>query len=98
MLFIVSFEIDKLQEPFVTVLPDSITVSVDNTVRTCVAAIYDEVGKLITLKSCEVVGDGGTVTIPCQMERLTGNRMLKVFFLDAEKSPCREAATLKATK
>lgn len=91
-------EIDKLQEPFVTVLPDSITVSVDNTVRTCVAAIYDEVGKLITLKSCEVVGDGGTVTIPCQMERLTGNRMLKVFFLDAEKSPCREAATLKATK
>ena len=91
-------EIDKLQEPFVTVLPDSITVSVDNTVRTCVAAIYDEVGKLITLKSCEVVRDGGTVTIPCQMERLTGNRMLKVFFLDAEKSPCREAATLKATE
>ena len=91
-------EINKLQEPFVTVLPDSITVSVDNTVRTCVAAIYDEVGKLITLKSCEVVGDGGTVTIPCQMERLTGNRMLKVFFLDAEKSPCREAATLKVTE
>lgn len=91
-------EIDKLQEPFVTVLPDSITVSVDNTVRTCVAAIYDEVGKLITLKTCEVVEDGGTVTIPCQMERLTGNRMLKVFFLDAEKRPCREAATLKATE
>ena len=91
-------EIDKLQEPFVTVLPDSITVSVDNTVGTCVAAIYDEVGKLITLKTCEVVGDGGTVTIPCQMERLTGNRMLKVFFLDSEKSPCREAATLKATE
>ena len=91
-------EINKLQEPFVTVLPDSITVSVDNTVRTCVAAIYDEVGKLITLKSCEVVGDGGTVTIPCQMERLTENRMLKVFFLDAEKSPCREAATLKVTE
>lgn len=91
-------EIDKLQEPFVTVLPDSITVSVDNTVRTCVAAIYDEVGKLITLKTCEVVEDGGTVTIPCQMERLTGNRMLKVFFLDSEKSPCREAATLKATE
>ena len=91
-------EIDKLQEPFVTVLPDSITVSVDNTVGTCVAAIYDEVGKLITLKTCEVVEDGGTVTIPCQMERLTGNRMLKVFFLDSEKSPCREAATLKATE
>lgn len=91
-------EIDKLQEPFVTVLPDSITLSVDNTVRTCVAAIYDEVGKLITLKTCEVVEDGGTVTIPCQMERLTGNRMLKVFFLDAEKRPCREAATLKATE
>lgn len=91
-------EIDKLQEPFVTVLPDSITVSVDNTVRTCVAAIYDEVGKLITLKTCEVVEDGGTVTIPCQMERLTGNRMLKVFFLDSEKSPCRETATLKATE
>lgn len=91
-------EIDNLQEPFVTVLPDSITVSVDNTVRTCVAAIYDEVGKLITLKTCEVVEDGGTVTIPCQMERLTGNRMLKVFFLDAEKRPCREAATLKATE
>lgn len=91
-------EIDKLQEPFVTVLPDSITVSVDNTVRTCVAAIYDEVGKLITLKTCEVVEDGGTVTIPCQMERLTGNRMLKVFFLDSKKSPCREAATLKATE
>lgn len=91
-------EIDKLQEPFVTVLPDSITVSVDNTVRTCVAAIYDEVGKIITLKTCEVVGDGGTVTIPFRMERLTGNRMLKVFFLDAEKSPCREAATLKATE
>ena len=91
-------EIDKLQEPFVTVLPDSITVSVDNTVKTCVAAIYDEVGKLITLKTCEVVEDGGTVTIPCQRERLTGNRMLKVFFLDSEKSPCREAATLKATE
>lgn len=91
-------EIDKLQEPFVTVLPDSITVSVDNTVKTCVAAIYDEVGKLITLKTCEVVEDGGTVTIPCQMERLTGNRMLKVFFLDSEKSPCRETATLKATE
>ena len=91
-------EIDKLQEPFVTVLPDSITVSVDNTVKTCVAAIYDEVGKLITLKTCEVVEDGGTVTIPCQRESLTGNRMLKVFFLDSEKSPCREAATLKATE
>lgn len=91
-------EIDKLQEPFVAVLPDSITVSVDNTVRTCVAAIYDEVGKLITLKTCEVVEDGGTVTIPFRMERLTGNRMLKVFFLDSEKSPCREAATLKATE
>lgn len=91
-------EIDELQEPFVNVMPDSITVSVGDTVKTCVAAIYDEDGKLIELKTAKVGGDSNTVTISCQTELLTGKRMLKVFFLDEEGSPCREAAMLETAK